>query len=109
MTPIIDVTLRRAKFNSSPLSDMMGHYAGEVVETCVRAYILVNIRAGMVLPVIEQLSRIEEVREVYSITGNYDALIHAQVNDVKDVHQRMIDRIHRIDGVTDTATYIVLQ
>lgn len=87
----------------------MSHYTGEVVETSVRAYILVNIKAGMILPVIERLSRIEGVKEVYSITGNYDGLIHAQVNEVKDVHQRMIDRIHRIDGVIDTATHIVLQ
>lgn len=75
----------------------------------VQAYILVHIKAGKIVPVLEKLGRLEGVKEAYPITGNYDAIIKAEVNDVKDVHQKMIDRIHQIDGVTDTSTHIVLQ
>jgi len=75
----------------------------------VRAYILVNIKAGKILPVIEQLARLEGVKEAYPITGDYDAIIHAEVSDIKEVHRKMIDRIHKIDGVTDTNTHIVLR
>jgi DNA-binding Lrp family transcriptional regulator len=75
----------------------------------VRAYIFVHIKAGRIVPVIEQLARLEGVKEAYPITGDYDAIIRAEVNDVKEVHRKMIDRIHKIDGVTDTATHIVLQ
>ncbi|HIC95914.1 TPA: Lrp/AsnC family transcriptional regulator [Candidatus Bipolaricaulota bacterium] len=75
----------------------------------VQAFILVHIRAGKIVPVIERLTRLPGVKEAYPITGNYDAIIKAEVNDLKDVHQVMIDRIHQIDGVTDTSTHIVLQ
>jgi DNA-binding Lrp family transcriptional regulator len=75
----------------------------------VQAYILVNIKAGKIVPVIEQLTRLEGVKEAYPITGDYDAIVRAEVNDVREVHRKMIDRVHEIDGVTDTATHIVLQ
>lgn len=75
----------------------------------VQAYILINIKAGKILPVIEQLAQLEGVKEAYPITGDYDAIIHAEVNEVREVHQKMIDRIHQIDGVTDTNTHIVLR
>ncbi|MFQ6118192.1 MAG: Lrp/AsnC family transcriptional regulator [Candidatus Bipolaricaulia bacterium] len=75
----------------------------------VKAFILVHIKAGKIVPVIEQLARLPGVRETYPITGNYDAIIKAEVSDVKEIHQKMIDRIHEIDGVSDTSTHIVLQ
>ncbi|MGQ9477872.1 MAG: Lrp/AsnC family transcriptional regulator [Candidatus Bipolaricaulia bacterium] len=75
----------------------------------VKAFILIHIKAGKIVPVIEKLARLDGVKEAYPITGNYDAIIKAEVNDIKDVHQKMIDKIHQIDGVTDTSTHIVLQ
>lgn len=75
----------------------------------VKAFILVHIKAGKIVPVIERLTRLEGVKEAYPITGSYDAIIKAEVNDIRDVHQKMIDKIHQIDGVTDTSTHIVLQ
>lgn len=75
----------------------------------VKAFILVHIKAGKIVPVIERLARLEGVKEAYPITGSYDAIVKAEVNDIKDVHQKMIDKIHQIDGVTDTSTHIVLQ
>jgi DNA-binding Lrp family transcriptional regulator len=75
----------------------------------VKAFILVHIKAGKIVPVIERLARLDGVKEAYPITGSYDAIVKAEVNDIKDVHQKMIDKIHQIDGVTDTSTHIVLQ
>ena len=74
----------------------------------VQAYILVNIEPGKVVPVVERLTRLHGVTEAYPITGEYDAIVHAVVNDVREVKQMMIQKIHEIEGVRDTNTHIVL-
>jgi len=74
----------------------------------VRAYILVNIEPGKVMPVVERLARLQGVTEAYLITGEYDAIVHAVVSDVREVNRMMIQKIHEIEGVRDTNTHIVL-
>ncbi len=74
----------------------------------IQAYILVDIKAGKVVPVVEQLQRLQGVKEAYPITGRYDAIVHAEVDDIREIKGMMIDRIHKIDGVKDTSTHIVL-
>lgn len=74
----------------------------------IQAYILVNIKPGRVVPVVEELQRLQGVKEAYPITGRYDAIVHAEVNDIKEIKGMMIEQIHNIDGVKDTSTHIVL-
>ena len=74
----------------------------------VQAYILVNIKPGKVVPVVERLARLQGVTEAYPITGEYDAIVHAVVDDIREVKQTMIQKIHEIEGVRDTNTHIVL-
>ena len=59
----------------------------------VRAYICVSVRPKNKLPeVADVIKRIKEVRDMYTVTGEYDYLLHIIVDEVR----RLGDIVNRI-------------
>lgn len=71
------------------------------------ACILVKIGKGKFQVVEKRLSGYDEAKVVYGLTGRYDALVVGKFED-KDHLNQFIDLLHRIGGVEDTETFIVL-
>jgi Lrp/AsnC family transcriptional regulator for asnA, asnC and gidA len=57
----------------------------------------------------EELSKLEEVSEVYSVSGEYDILIKVWVRDIEELNQLMNTKIRSVDGVEDLTEMIVME
>jgi len=57
----------------------------------------------------EELSKLEEVSEVYSVSGEYDILIKVWVRDIEELNQLMNTKIRSIEGVEDLTEMIVME
>ena len=57
----------------------------------------------------EELSRLEKVSEVYSVSGEYDILIKVWVKSIEDLNQLINSKIRSIDGVEDLTEMIVME
>jgi len=57
----------------------------------------------------EELSRLEEVSEVYSVSGEYDILIKVWVQGIEELNQLINSKIRSIDGVEDLTEMIVME
>jgi len=57
----------------------------------------------------EELSRLKEVSEVYSVSGEYDILIKVWVKSIENLNQLINSKIRSIDGVEDLTEMIVME
>ena len=57
----------------------------------------------------EELSRLKEASEVYSVSGEYDILIKVWVKSIEDLNQLINSKIRSIDGVEDLTEMIVME
>ena len=55
------------------------------------------------------LSKLEEVSEVYSVSGEYDLLIKLWAHDMEELNQIINSKIRSIDGVEDLTEMIVME
>ncbi len=57
----------------------------------------------------EELSKLEEVSEVYSVSGEYDILIKVWVPGIEELNQLINSKIRSVDGVEDLTEMIVME
>ncbi len=57
----------------------------------------------------EELSKLDEVSEVYSVSGEYDILIKVWVPNIEELNKLMNSKIRSIDGVEDLTEMIVME
>lgn len=65
-------------------------------------------KAGFVESVINELNKMDEVKEAHTVTGDIDIIIKVEVKDIETIAKVVLSRIHKIDGVERTATHIVV-
>ncbi len=58
---------------------------------------------------IASVQRMDEVSECWTMTGDYDFLLHVMVPSVDDLNDFVMHRLMRIPGVRDVHTQLVLQ
>jgi DNA-binding Lrp family transcriptional regulator len=73
----------------------------------LEALILVNMEAGVLWQVLEAVRKIDGVKTVYGVTGQFDAVVLAQFPDLDDM-RKMIGRINHVKGVLHTQTLITI-
>ncbi|MFX1310322.1 MAG: Lrp/AsnC family transcriptional regulator [Promethearchaeota archaeon] len=71
-------------------------------------FVLMNTQAGFVESVVHGLEKIEEVKEVYPVTGGIDIILKIEGNDVETIAKTILAKIHNIEGVSRTETHIVV-
>jgi len=57
----------------------------------------------------EELSKLKEVSEVYSVSGEYDILIKVWVQNIEELNKLMNTKIRSVDGVEDLTEMIVME
>ena len=67
-----------------------------------------NTQAGFVESVVHGLEKIEEVKEVYPVTGGIDIILKIEGKDVETIAKTILAKIHNIEGVSRTETHIVV-
>jgi DNA-binding Lrp family transcriptional regulator len=74
----------------------------------MKAYILIEIRTGEIHQVVQQLHRVEGVKEANMTFGPYDAIAVVEADDVNAIGRIMTSAIEPIPGVTDTITCLAI-
>jgi len=70
-------------------------------------FVLINCETSHVNYVIEQLKKIDTVKEIQSVFGIYDIIIKVKVDD-KDIFTKIISvKIRTIDKLKSTLTLMV--
>jgi DNA-binding Lrp family transcriptional regulator len=75
----------------------------------VEAYILIQSEVGKAAQVAQEVAGISGVTEANAVTGPYDAIIHAEAEDVDALGKLVVARIQAVEGITRTLTCPVVK
>ncbi len=75
----------------------------------ITAIIIIQTESEKHEIVKDELSRLEEVSEVYSVSGEYDILIKVWIPGIEELNQLINSKIRSIDGVEDLTEMIVME
>ena len=75
----------------------------------VTAIIIIQSESEKHKDVETELSQLEEVSEVYSISGEYDILIKVWAYSIEELNQIVNSKIRSVDGVEDLTEMIVME
>jgi len=75
----------------------------------ITSIILLNVVRTRINEIAEQLAGMNEVSEVYSVTGNYDLVAIVRVEHNDDLARLVTDQLVRIDGIEKTDTMLAFK
>ncbi len=73
----------------------------------VKAYILVNVSTGTEDEVCKALVEFDEVEEVATIYGEYDAIIKVVAKDMKNLDDFITSQLRSLPNIFMTSTMII--
>jgi DNA-binding Lrp family transcriptional regulator len=75
----------------------------------VEAYVLIQTEVGKAAEVAARIGDIPGVTHSEAVTGPYDAVVHAQAEDVDSLGKLVVARIQAVEGITRTLTCPVVR
>ena len=75
----------------------------------VEAYVLIQTEVGKAAQVSMEVAKINGVITSEAVTGPYDAIVHAQADDVDSLGKLVVARIQSVEGITRTLTCPVVR
>jgi DNA-binding Lrp family transcriptional regulator len=75
----------------------------------VEAYVLIQTEVGKAAQVAGEVEKIQGVRTSQAVTGPYDAIVHAEADDVDSLGKLVVARIQAVEGITRTLTCPVVK
>ncbi|GAB3246029.1 Lrp/AsnC family transcriptional regulator [Arthrobacter pigmenti] len=72
----------------------------------VTAFVLIKTDASTIPESAEEISGLEGISEVYSVTGEWDLIAVARVRKHEDLADVIADRLSKVSGVVATTTHI---
>ena len=75
----------------------------------VTAIILFNVDRRRINDIAEQLAGMEEISEVYSVSGNYDLVAIVRVDGNDDLAALVTGRLVQLDGIEKTDTMLAFK
>jgi DNA-binding Lrp family transcriptional regulator len=78
-------------------------------QNATKAIVLISVESSMdTSKVSARLTKLEGVRTVYEITGQYDIAVVISSPNIMEINQS-IDSLRKVPGVSDTNTVIILR
>ncbi len=74
----------------------------------LHAFVNIFVEASLIDEVVEALSKIDTVEELYEVTGEFDIVTLVSASDIEAFRDVLKNRIMKIKGVKSTLTSIVL-
>lgn len=74
----------------------------------MKAFVLVNVKAGKGSVVLDALKRIDAVEIVYACWGRPDIIALVDVKNERALSNLVIDKVQPIAGIESTDTHIVI-
>lgn len=75
----------------------------------VEAYVLIQTEVGKAAQVAQEVEKITGVKAAQAVTGPYDAVVHAEADDVDNLGKLVVARIQSVEGITRTLTCPVVK
>lgn len=75
----------------------------------IGGYILLRIKPGMDRNVLHAVKKLDQVKIVETLYGEYDMLIKAEVDSLDDLDSFIFDVIRTIKGVEGSTTLITIK
>jgi DNA-binding Lrp family transcriptional regulator len=75
----------------------------------VEAYVLIQTEVGKAAQVAQAVEKIAGVKTSVAVTGPYDAIVHAEADDVDSLGKLVVARIQAVEGITRTLTCPVVR
>ncbi|QTG80180.1 Lrp/AsnC family transcriptional regulator [Arthrobacter crystallopoietes] len=75
----------------------------------VTAFVLIQTDASRIPESAQEISEIEGISEVYSVTGEWDLIAVARVTKHEDLADVIADRLSKVQGVQATTTHIAFR
>ena len=75
----------------------------------MKAYVLINTRAGEIHAVVRQLRRVEGVLEANMTFGPYDVVAVLQAKDLNHLGEMIANQVQPIPGVMETLTCMAVE
>jgi DNA-binding Lrp family transcriptional regulator len=75
----------------------------------ITAIIFFSIKHNASKTVTDALKKITEITKLTSVTGDYDLIAEAQVDQLERLHDIFVNEIDSLDGIVNTVTSIVLK
>ena len=72
-------------------------------------FVMVKCELGQAYDVAAAAVEVEQVSEVYSISGEYDLLVKCYLGDDIDVGHFVCEKLQRLPGIKDTYTIITFK
>jgi len=72
-------------------------------------YMLINYNMGFEEHVIDELKRIESVKEIHGVFGMFDVLVKIESSEVKTLDQTVLMKIQKIKHIQSIQTLIVYE
>ncbi len=75
----------------------------------MHAFVDIFVESQLMDEVIEALSKIEDVEELYEVTGEFDIITLVSADDIEEFREVLKNKIMKIKGVKSTVSSIVLK
>jgi DNA-binding Lrp family transcriptional regulator len=74
-----------------------------------QAFVLMNAELGSEDSIVNELNKLEGVREVYQVYGVYDIVAQVEADTMEKVKETVTWKLRKLDGVKSTLTMIVME
>jgi Lrp/AsnC family transcriptional regulator for asnA, asnC and gidA len=75
----------------------------------VKATVGINRDPKLKEPIHGELMKIPEVRAVSEVTGRFDMIVTVSAHTLEELHNVVIERIGKIEGIQNTETFVEMQ
>jgi Lrp/AsnC family transcriptional regulator for asnA, asnC and gidA len=75
----------------------------------VKASIGINRDPKFKVQIRKQLLEVDEVVSISEVTGRFDVMIEVYAKDLEELHNIVIEKIGKIEGIQNTETFVELQ
>ncbi len=75
----------------------------------LHAFVNIFVDAPLMEEVVQALSKIDSVEELYEVTGEFDLVTLVSASDIEEFREILKNKIMKIKGVKSTVSSIVLQ
>lgn len=75
----------------------------------MKAFVLIKVEPGKLREVLDRLSHMEAVVEVYCITGPDDIIAVLDSDDARGISEVVIAGLHGVEGIQATDTRLVVE
>ncbi len=72
----------------------------------ITAFVLIKTDASRIPEAAQEISELDGISEVYSVTGEWDLIAVARVTRHDDLADVIADRVSKVEGVVSTTTQI---